>query len=424
MRDFSDIRARAFLRGLFDVAVASADPFEVLAGHLPEKPRGRCIVVGAGKASAAMAAALEAAWPDTPISGIVVTRYGHSMPTRRIKVVEAAHPVPDNNSVMASMEILRTVSGLTKDDLVIALISGGGSALLVAPIDGLTLDDKQRVNRALLQCGASIGEMNTVRKQLSAIKGGKLAQACAPARIVTFVISDVPGDDPGTIASGPTVQNLSTPQDALDILSYYNLDVSDRVRQVLHRPSAPGPLIEADIRMIASPVMSLSAAAGLAKEQGATPLILGDALEGEARDVGKVLSSIAVSCQLHGNPVSAPCVILSGGETTVSIRDGKAGRGGRNTELLLAATLALEGRKGIWGLAGDTDGIDGTEDAAGAIFSPETLARAKSAGVSARDFLANHDSYSFFRMLDDLVVTGPTLTNVNDFRAILVLPVN
>jgi len=276
----------------------------------------------------------------------------------------------------------------------------------------------------LLQCGASIGEMNTVRKQLSAIKGGKLAQACAPARIVTFVISDVPGDDPGTIASGPTAQNLSTPQDALDILSYYNLDLSERVRQVLHRPSAPGPLIEADIRMIASPVMSLRAAAGLAKEQGATPLILGDALEGEARDVGKVLSSIAVSCQLHGNPVSAPCVILSGGETTVSIRDGKAGRGGRNTELLLAATLALEGRKGIWGLAGDTDGIDGTEDAAGAIFSPETLVRARSAGVSARDFLANHDSYSFFRMLDDLVVTGPTLTNVNDFRAILVLPVN
>jgi glycerate 2-kinase len=416
-----DISARVFLRQLFDAAVGIANPFRVLASHLPEKPKGRCIVVGAGKASAAMAAALEQAWPDVQMSGVVVTRYGHAVPTSKIKVFEAAHPVPDDNSLRAAEEILQVVSGLTKDDLVIALISGGGSALLVSPAEGLTLTDKQNLNRALLQSGASIGEMNIVRKHLSRIKGGKLAEAAAPARVVTLVISDVPGDDPAIIASGPTVFDGSTPQAALEILVRYDVDTSAAIKQVL-RKTVKLHHTQTDVRMIASPLMALKAAADLATSMNITPLILGDALEGEARDLGKVMAGIALSAQLHGLPLTAPCVLLSSGEATVTIQNGTAGRGGRNTEFLLSLAIALQGRAGIWALAGDTDGIDGTEDAAGALITPNTLGRARAVNLNARAILAGHDSYSLFKAVGDLVITGPTLTNVNDFRAVLVLP--
>ena len=415
-----DTSARLFLRDLFDVAIASANPFKVLASHLPEKPKGRCIVVGAGKASAAMAAALEQTWPDVPMMGVVVTRYGHAAPTSKVKIIEAAHPVPDDNSLRAAQEILQIVSGLTKDDLVIALISGGGSALLVSPAEGLTLADKQNLNRALLQSGASIGEMNIVRKHLSRIKGGKLAEAAAPARVVTLVISDVPGDDPAIIASGPTVFDESTPQEANDILRRYNIDASDAVKRLLGKPIFKQHFTKPDVRMIASPLMALKAASALATSRNVTPLILGDALEGEARDLGKVKAGMALSAQLNGLPLTAPCVLLSGGESTVTIQNGKAGRGGRNTEFLLSLAIALQGRAGIWALAGDTDGIDGTEDAAGAITTPDSLARA--VNLDARAILAGHDSYSLFKVIGDLVITGPTLTNVNDFRAVLVLP--
>ncbi len=416
-----DISARIFLRQLFDIAVGSANPLKVLASHLPERPKGRCIVVGAGKASAAMAAALEQAWPDVKTSGIVVTRYGHAVPTSKIKIIEAAHPVPDDNSLRAAEEILQVVSGLTKDDLVIALISGGGSALLVSPAAGLTLADKQNLNRALLQSGASIGEMNVVRKHLSRIKGGKLAEAAAPARVVTLVISDVPGDDPAIIASGPTVFDGSTPQDALNILKRYNVETSASIKQALGKPVTKLHHAKTDVRMIASPLMALKAAADFATSNSITPLILGDALEGEARDLGKVMAGIALSAQLHGLPLAAPCVLLSGGEATVTIQNGKAGRGGRNTEFLLSLAIALQGVVGIWALAGDTDGIDGTEDAAGAFITPDSLARARAVNLDARTILAGHDSHSLFKAVGDLVITGPTLTNVNDFRAVLVL---
>ena len=422
MTHFTDATARSFLRQLFDAAIASANPFKVLASHLPEKPKGRCIVVGAGKASAAMAAALEQAWPDVNLSGVVVTRYGHAVPTAKVRIIEASHPVPDANSALAATEILKAVAGLTSDDLVIALISGGGSALLVAPAEGLTLSDKQAVNKALLQSGAGIGEMNIVRKHLSRIKGGKLAQAAAPATVVTLVISDVPGDDPAIIASGPTVPDTTTPQDALAILTRYKAKVPDAVLAALGRPQQSTAAVQADVRMIASPMLALRAAAAVAQSQGISALILGDALEGEARDAGKLLAGMAISAQLHGLPATAPCVLLSGGETTVTIHSAKAGRGGRNTEFLLSAAVTLQGRENVWAIAGDTDGIDGTEDAAGAIIRPNSLARARAAGLDARRYLADHDSYSLFNALGDLVITGPTLTNVNDFRAILVLP--
>lgn len=418
MLTIDDTSARKILRELFEVAVASADPHKVLAVHLPDKPKGRCIVVGAGKASAAMAAALEQAWPDVAMSGVVVTRHGHAAPTQRIKIIEASHPVPDNNSVLAATEILRAVQGLAADDLVIALISGGGSALLVSPLPGMTLADKQSINRALLKSGAGIGDMNVVRKHLSGIKGGKLAAAASPARVVTLVISDVPGDDPATIASGPTVADTSTAMDALAILQRHKIDIPRNILERLEQSFAL-PKIASDVRMIASPLLALKAAAKRAEQLGITPLILGDALEGEARELGKSMAGIAISTQSHSLPVRAPCVLLSGGETTVTIIADKAGRGGRNTEFLLSAAIQLQGARGIWGLAGDTDGIDGTEDAAGAILSPDSLRRTD---LDAKGLLAGHDSYSFFKALDDLVVTGPTLTNVNDFRALLVAP--
>jgi glycerate 2-kinase len=412
-----------FLRKLFDAAVASAQPAEVLKNHLPNKPQGRCVVVGAGKASAAMAAALEAAWPDVPMSGVVVTRYGHAVATRKIKIIEASHPVPDENSLRAAAEVLQAVAGLSADDLVIALISGGGSSLLVSPLPGLTLVDKQNINRALLRSGAAIADMNTVRKHLSTIKGGKLAVAAAPARVVTLVISDVPGDDPAIIASGPTVADNTTPQDALAILTRFNINISDAVKTALQNLEAPKPISQpADVRMIASPALALAAAASVAKLAGVQPIILGDALEGEAAEVGKVLAGIALSAARAGHPVSPPVVFLSGGETSVTVRETNAGRGGRNMEFLLASALQLGGAANIYGLAADTDGIDGTEDAAGAWIGPETLSTAQARNVNAQDALTRHDSYSFFKALDQLIMTGPTLTNVNDFRALLVLP--
>jgi glycerate 2-kinase len=416
-----DLAARKFLRDLFDVSIASAQPSKVLAAHLPAKPMGRCIVVGAGKASAAMAAALEQAWPDVDVSGVVVTRYGHAVPTSRIRILEASHPVPDDKSVQAAMEILDAVRGLSTRDTVIALISGGGSALLVAPADGLRLADKQAVNKALLASGAGISEMNIVRKHLSEIKGGKLAAAAAPAHVVTLVISDVPGDDAATIASGPTVPDTTTPEDALKILHRYEAQVPDAVRAVLKRATSAKAPASPDVRMIASPMMALRAAQSFAQKHGLSTLVLGDALEGEAREIGTVLAGIAKSVSRHQLPIAAPCLLLSGGETTVTIKGGQAGRGGRNTEFLLASALHLNGEAKVWGLAGDTDGIDGTEDAAGGIFTPDTLARAKSRNLDPRQMLESHDSYSLFAALGDLVITGPTLTNVNDIRALLVM---
>ncbi len=422
---WDDHRARAALRTLFDAAIVAADPRAVLAAHLPAKPKGRCIVVGAGKSAALMAAALEAAWPDVDLSGVVVTRYDHASPTARIRVIEAAHPVPDANSEAAARAILAAVQDLSADDLVLALISGGGSALLALPAPGLTLADKQEVNRALLASGATIHEMNAVRKHLSAIKGGRLAAAAAPARVVTLAISDVPGDDPAVIASGPTVPDPTSFADARTLLARYAIAPSPAVMAQLARPATdetpkPGSLPHASFHLIATPMMALRRAADVARELGLAPLILGDALEGEAAAMGTVLAGVARSVRAHGLPLAPPAVVLSGGETTVTIRGGAAGRGGRNTEFLLGLALALGGTPGIWAVAGDTDGIDGTEDAAGAIVSPDTLARARAAGLDPQARLDSHDSYTVFDRTGDLVRAGPTLTNVNDVRAILI----
>jgi len=421
---WDDARARSALRAVFAAAVAAADPLKMLASHLPEKPRGRCVVVGAGKSAAVMAAALEAAWPDVAMSGAVVTRYGHAVPTQRIEVIEASHPVPDANSERGARRLLELVRGLGPDDLVLALISGGGSALLALPAPGLTLADKQAVNRALLASGATITEMNAVRKHLSAIKGGRLAAAAAPARVVTLAISDVPGDDPAVIASGPTVPDATSFADARALVARFGLDlpasVMARLAQDNDETPKPGSLPNTEFHLIATPAMALRAAAGTARALGLTPMILGDALEGESRELGTILAGIARSVRDHSLPLAAPALLLSGGETTVTIGTGTAGRGGRNTEFLLSLALALGGAPGIWAAAGDTDGIDGTEDAAGAIVTPDTLARAASAGLSAREVLAAHDSYSLFDAINDLIRTGPTLTNVNDIRAILI----
>lgn len=419
---WNDTSARATLRRIFNAAVASADPAKVVAAHLPERPSGRCVVIGAGKASAAMAAALDTAWQDVDLSGIVVTRYGHAVSAGRIEIIEAAHPVPDAMSVEAAKRILESVRGLGPDDLVIALISGGGSSLLVSPAGGMTLADKQAVNGALLASGATIAEMNTVRKQLSTIKGGCLAQAAYPAKVVTLVISDVPGDDPSEIASGPTVPTQTTLEDAREIVARYKLDLPEAAQQVLAQKQSqisPAPM-NVDVRLIASPSMALAAAAEICRQEGLPSIILGDALQGEAREVGTVFAGIAQSVKSKGLPVSAPAVILSGGETSVSLPKGCTGRGGRNTEFLLSLALGLNGLASVWAIAGDTDGIDGVEDAAGAIIGPDTLIRLKQAGIAPRQALANHDSHTAFKAIGDLVVTGPTLTNVNDIRAILI----
>ena len=422
MQHISAEQARSALRQMFDAAVASAAPGPAVQRHLPEKPRGRCIVIGAGKASAAMAAGLDAAWPDVDLTGLVVTRYGHAVPAGRIEIIESSHPVPDAMSETAAWRILETVSGLTKDDLVIALISGGGSALMTLPAGAMTLADKMTINRALLKSGANITEMNAVRKHLSGIKGGRLAQAAAPARVVTLVISDVPGDDPAVIASGPTVPDATTFADVREILARYAISLPASAEAVLaegRETPKPGE-ITADVRMIATPAMALAAAAAKARDLGLTPLILGDALEGEAREIGIVMAGIARSVAQHGLPLKAPVVLLSGGEGTVTIGTGSAGRGGRNTEFLLGFAVAAAGAPGIWAIAGDSDGIDGTEDAAGALVTPDTLARGAARGLTARAFLSGHDSYSYFDALGDLIRTGPTLTNVNDIRAILI----
>ena len=418
---WNDNTARALLRGLFDAGVRAADPAAVLAAHLPDKPTGRCIVVGIGKSAATMAAALEAAWPEVTMQGVVVTRYGHGFPTRHIKVLEANHPVPDAASEAGARAVMDAVAGLGPGDLVLALISGGGSALAALPGPGLTLADKQAVNASLLASGAPIGVMNAVRKHLSAIKAGRLAAAAAPARVVTLVISDVPGDDPAVIASGPTVPGAPSRTAVRDMVAQYHVTLPPAATALLASDAnLPPSGIPTDIRMIATPAMALAAAAEAVRKSGATPLILGDALEGESRELGIFMAGIARSIRSHHQPLAPPCVLLSGGEATVTIGKGPAGRGGRNTEFLLSLAVALQGAPDIWAIAGDTDGIDGTEDAAGAIVAPSTLERAMLAGLDPAATLRAHDSYSLFDALGDLVRTGPTLTNVNDLRAILV----
>ena len=414
---------RSFLRAMFDAAVAAADPAKVVPRNLPDPPRGRTVVVGAGKASAAMARAFEQSWKGD-LSGLVVTRYGHAVPCERIEIVEAAHPVPDAAGEKAARRILERVSGLGADDLVVALISGGGSALLAAPAADLTLADKQAVNRALLASGASIEEMNCVRKHLSAIKGGRLATAAYPARVITLLISDVPGDDPAIIASGPTVADPTSYADARGILRRYGISEPrsvmahlDTARDETPKPGDPR-LARNEIRMIATPQASLLAAAQVALAHKIIPVILGDAIEGEAREVARVMAGITRQVVRYHQPVPAPCVLLSGGETTVTVRGN--GRGGRNVEFLLALAVALGGLPNVWAIAADTDGVDGAEEVAGAIISPTTLRRAVESGIRASDRLADNDGHGFFEAIGDQVITGPTLTNVNDFRAIFV----
>ncbi len=414
---------RALLRRMFDAAIGAAQPALCVPRHLPPPPRGRLLVIGAGKASAAMARAVEDNWPGE-LSGLVVARYGYDVPCRHIEIVEAAHPVPDAAGLAAAERILQLVQGLAPQDPVLCLISGGASALLVLPLPGLTLDDKQAVNRALLKSGATIREMNCVRRHLSAIKGGRLGAACHPAKLVTLLISDVPGDDPVDIGSGPTVADPTTCADALAILRRHAISVPPNVLQLLEsgrgESTKPGDvrLAGAETRIIAAPQMALEAAAAVAREAGIAPMILGDSIEGEARDVGKVMAGIARQVVTHGQPCAPPCVLLSGGETTVTVRG--SGRGGRNVEFLLALGVALDGQDGVYAIAGDTDGVDGTEEVAGAILTPDTLARAQALKLNPRASLANNDGHGFFESLGDAVVTGPTLTNVNDFRAILI----
>ena len=415
---------RELLTKMFDAAVAAAQPDLCIPPNLPDPPRGRLIVIGAGKASAAMARAVENCWPDVPLEGLVVTRYGYAVACNAIEIVEAAHPVPDAAGHEAAARILKLVSGLTADDLVLCLISGGGSALLPWPAPGLSLEDKQAINRALLKSGATISEMNCVRRHLSAIKGGRLAAACHPARLVNLIISDVPGDDPVDIASGPTVADASTCAEALAILRRYEIDAPSHVLEVLE--SARGESIKpGDLRLpametklIATPQMALEAAAEVARQSGFASHILGDSIEGEARDVGKVMAGIALQVAKRQQPFARPCVLLSGGETTVTVSGN--GRGGRNVEFLLSLGIALQGASGVYAMAGDTDGVDGQDEIAGAFLTPDTLARAWAQDVRPADSLARNDGHGFFEALGDSLVSGPTLTNVNDFRAILI----
>ncbi|WP_077000491.1 glycerate kinase [Variovorax sp. KK3] len=427
---------RDFLQHLYGVAVERALPLASMGPHLPKPPKGRTLVIGAGKAGGSMAQALEALWPaDAPLSGLVVTRYDHIPPrpeglASRIEIVEAAHPVPDEAGLKAAERILALTQGLTADDLVLCLISGGGSALLTLPAEGLTLADKQRINKQLLESGAHIGEMNCVRKHLSRIKGGRLAAACGPAKVVTLTISDVPGDDPAVIASGPTVPDATTCADALAILDRYGIEVPKPVRAGLESGALETPKPDDavfrghEVHMIATPQQSLEAAAAAAREAGIEAHILSDEMEGESREVGKVHGALARAVALRGAPFAKPCVILSGGETTVTIRPrqpGQAkGRGGRAGEFCLGLAGALAGQPDVWALAADTDGIDGVEDNAGAFVTPDTLARATAAGRKLADHLDRNDAYGYFDAIGDLCVTGPTHTNVNDFRALLI----
>jgi glycerate 2-kinase len=441
---------QVFLKSLFDAAVRRAQPAHVMADFMPEPPRradgsyGLTVVVGAGKAGGAMAQAFEALWlaryPDAPLRGMVVTRYGHTPPsqTQLIHIIEAAHPVPDAAGLAAAQAILQSVQGLTRDDLVVCLISGGGSSLLTLPCEGLRFEDKQAINQALLMSGANIGEMNCVRKHLSRIKGGRLAAACGAARLVTLAISDVPGDDPSVIASGPTVPDETTCADALAILLRYGIELPANIHAalqagLLETPKGQGlqqgSLAQPDIRMIATPQQSLEAAADAARAMSINAYILSDEIEGESREVAKVHAALAISTAAGKSAFQTPCVILSGGETTVTVRSRAAGqakgRGGRAGEFCLGLTQALQGvdplrASRIWALAADTDGIDGVEANAGAVVTPDTLARGSVIGLQALDYLQSNDSFSFFEALGDLVVTGPTHTNVNDFRAIYI----
>ncbi|HXD41218.1 MAG TPA: glycerate kinase [Ramlibacter sp.] len=426
-----------FLEYLYRAAVRRALPLHNMAAFLPTAPKGRTLVLGAGKAGGSMAQALEALWPaDARLEGLIVTRYRHTPPRpegvkQRIEIAEAAHPVPDAAGLAAAQRMLAMAHGLTPDDLVLCLISGGGSALLTLPAEGLSLEDKQRISRALLDCGATIGEMNCVRKHLSRIKGGRLAAACAPARVVTLAISDVPGDDPSVIASGPTVPDATSCADAIAILQRYGIEVPGTIMSLLEQGALetpkPGDALFAghEVHLIATPQQSLQAAAEAARAAGLEAHILSDEMEGESREVGKVHAALARAVARRDQPFGKPCVILSGGETTVTIRKLAAGvprgRGGRAGEFCLGLAQALQGQPGVWALAADTDGIDGVEDNAGAFVAPETLSRAQSLGMKIDHYLDRNDAYGYFRQLDDLVITGPTHTNVNDFRAILVL---
>ena len=435
-----NVEPKALLRAMYDAAVRAALPAEGIGAFLPRPPKGRTLVLGAGKAGGAMAAAVDALWPATaPMSGLVITRYDH-VPAAyrarpgRIEVVEAAHPVPDAAGLAATERLMALAAGphaLTADDLVLCLISGGGSALLTAPADGLTLADKQAVNQALLRSGAAIDEMNCVRKHLSRVKGGRLAALCAPARVVTLLISDVPGDEPGIIASGPTVPDGSTCADALAICARHGIALPPAARAGLasgafETPKPGDAVFEGhQVHLIATPQASLEAAAAVARAAGIEAHILRDEIDGESREVGKVHAALARAVARRGAPFARPCVILSGGETTVTVKNragGPPGKGGRATEFLLGCAIALQGEPGVHVIAADTDGIDGIQDNAGAIVTPDTLARAAALGLKPREYLDGNDAYTFFGALGDHVITGPTFTNVNDFRALLVLP--
>lgn len=423
------VEPRVLLKRLFDAAIASAQPSRCVPAHLPdprELGRGRLLVVGAGKASAAMARAVEDHWAGeaSRLGGLVVTRYGHGVPCRHVEIVEAAHPVPDAAGLDAARRMLRLVQGLGPDDLVLCLISGGGSSLLPLPLPGLTLEHEQAVHRGLLKSGATISEMNCVRRHLSAIKGGRLAAACHPARVLTLLISDVPGDDPTDIASGPTVADPTTCADALAIVRRHGIALPPEAMELLAsgrgesiKPADPR-IAGVQTRLIATPQRALEAAAAAARDAGVAAHVLGDAIEGEARDVGTVLAGIALQVADRGQPVQPPCVLLSGGESTVTVAG--QGRGGRNVEFLLSLGIALKGHPRVHALAGDTDGVDGLEEVAGALLGPDSLARAWALGIRPRDRMADNDGHGFFEALGDSVVTGPTLTNVNDFRAIYV----
>ncbi|QUS56234.1 glycerate kinase [Pseudovibrio brasiliensis] len=414
---------KRFLSDLFHAAIESAQPEKCIPNFLPAHPKGRLIVIGAGKASAAMARAVEDNW-DGDLSGLVITRYGYNVPCQSVEIIEAAHPVPDQAGLNGAKRMLELVSDLSADDTVLCLISGGGSSLLPLPFDGLSLEDKQSINKELLRCGATISEMNCVRRHLSQIKGGRLAAACHPAKVINLLISDVPGDDPINIASGPTVADPTTCADALAIVERYKIKLPARALEILETgagetPDAADPrLANVETHMIATPQIALEAAAALAEQQGVSTCILGDSIEGEASDVGVVMAGIAKQIAARGQPFKAPCLLLSGGETTVTIK-GK-GRGGRNVEFLLSLAVALDGQKGVYALAGDTDGVDGIEEIAGAYCDPTTLERAWGKEINPRLSLANNDGHGFFEAIGDSIITGPTLTNVNDFRAIFI----
>jgi hydroxypyruvate reductase len=414
---------KPFLTSIFDAAVAAADPERTIKNHLPPKPKGRTIVIGAGKGSAQMAAALEKVW-DGPLEGLIVTRYGYGCKTERIEVVEAAHPVPDAAGLEGSKRLLETVSGLSKDDLVIALISGGGSALLPSPAGSLTLADEIAVNEALLASGAPIAAMNTIRKHVSTIKGGRLAAAAHPAKVVSLIVSDIPGDNPALVASGPTVPDASTRQDALSLVETWRMKLPDAVMAHLNSPAADAPRADDprfagnEVKIIASAAVSLEAAAAEAKRQGVEAVILSDAIEGEAREVGAVHAAIAREVATRSRPFQKPVLILSGGETTVTLR--AKGKGGRNSEFLLAFAIGIQGLDGINALAADTDGIDGSEDNAGAFADGSSVARMRAASVDAKAMLAGNNAWTAFNSVGDLFVPGPTGTNVNDLRAILI----